>query len=102
MRQVREVLRLKHACGRSLREAGTAVGVSAATAMEYVRRAAAAGVTWPVPGELDDSALEARLFPLPDGPLIDRPEPDWPTVSAELTRGRRAMAMVVHPITLPT
>ena len=86
MRQVREVLRLKHACGRSLREAGAAVGISAATAMEYVRRAAAAGVTWPVPGELDDSALETRLFPTPDGPLIDRPEPDWPTVSAELKR----------------
>ncbi len=86
MRQVREVLRLKHACGRSLREAGTAVGVSAGTAMEYVRRAAIAGITWPIPDELDDGALEARLFPTPDGPLIDRPEPDWPAIHAEMKR----------------
>lgn len=84
MRQVREVLRLKHACGRSLREAGSAVGVSAATAMEYVRRAAAAGVTWPIPDDLDDGALEARLFPVPDGPLIDRSEPDWSAIHAEM------------------
>ena len=86
MRQVREVLRLKHACRRSLREAGTAVGVSAGTAMEYVRRAAVAGITWPIPDDLDDGALEARLFPTPDGPLIYRPEPDWPTIHAEMKR----------------
>lgn len=94
MRQVREVLRLKHACGRSLREAATAVGVSPATAMEYVRRAAVAGITWPVPAELDDGALEARLFPVPGGPAIVRPEPDWPVIHTEMKRKGVTLALL--------
>ena len=65
MRDVREVLRLKHAVGRSLREIARVVGVSAATALEYVRRAEVVGVTWPVPDAMDDAALEALLFPAP-------------------------------------
>ena len=44
MRQVREVLRLKHACGRSLREAGERPSACRLrTAMEYVRRAEVGG-----------------------------------------------------------
>jgi DNA-binding Lrp family transcriptional regulator len=56
MRQVREALRLKHAVGRRLREIARVVGVSAATAMEYVRRAEAAGIGWRVPEGMDDVA----------------------------------------------
>jgi transposase len=33
------------------------------TVSEYVERARRAGVCWPLPSELDDPALEARLFP---------------------------------------
>ena len=63
MRQVREVLRLKHVCGRSGHQIAAAVGVSRYTVAEYLRRAAVVGITWPVPPELDDAALEARLYP---------------------------------------
>jgi transposase len=94
MREVREILRLKHACGRSLREAGAAVGVSAGTAMEYLRRAAVAGITWPVPAELDDGALEARLFPPAGDPAIVRPEPDWPTIHTEMKRKGVTLALL--------
>ncbi len=41
-------------------------------------RARAAGLGWPLPDDLDDAALEARLFSsaaLPPGPA--RPLPDW-------------------------
>ena len=45
------------------------------------------GITWPVPAELDDAALEARLFSPPfaihESP---RPQPDWPRLHAELRR----------------
>ena len=94
MRQVREVLRLMQGCGRSLREAGRAVGVSAATAMEYLRRAEAAGISWPIPAEIDDAALEARLFPAPEGPLIERPMPDWATIHAEMKRKGVTLALL--------
>ena len=65
MRQVREVLRLKHVCGRSGHQIAAAIGVSRYTVAEYLRRAAVVGITWPVPAELDDAALERRLFTPP-------------------------------------
>src|SRR4051795_9632944 len=65
MRQVREVLRLKHVCGRSGHQIAAVVGVSRYTVAEYLRRAAVVGITWPVPPELDDAALERKLFTPP-------------------------------------
>jgi hypothetical protein len=65
MRQVREVLRLKHVAGHSERRIASAIGISRYTVAEYLHRATVVGITWPVPAELDDSALEARLFSPP-------------------------------------
>ena len=65
MRQVREVLRLKHMAGHSERRIAAAVGISRYTVAEYLRRALVVGITWPVPLELDDPALEARPFSPP-------------------------------------
>ena len=61
MRQVREVLRLKYACGQSGHRIAAAVGISRYTVAEYLRRAAVVGITWPVPSDLDDTALERKL-----------------------------------------
>jgi transposase len=57
MRKVREVLRLKHALGVSERQIANTVGVSRSTVGEYLRRAAVIGITWPVPGGMDDGEL---------------------------------------------
>ena len=38
-----------------------AVGVG--TVNRYLQRATQCGLVWPLPAELDDAALEARLFP---------------------------------------
>ena len=62
MRKVREVLRLKHACGVSERVIARSLGVSRSTVAEYLRRAAVIGLAWPIPGDLDEAALERRLF----------------------------------------
>ena len=87
MRQVREVLRLKHACGQSDRLIAAAIGVSRYTVAEYLRRAAVVGIAWPVPAGLDDAALQARLFSPPFTPREAlRPQPDWGRVHAELRR----------------
>jgi transposase len=87
MRQVREVLRLKHACGHSGHQIAAAIGVSRYTVAEYLRRAGVVGITWPVPPELDDAALERRLFspPFAAGEPARR-QPDWPRLHAELRR----------------
>ena len=62
MRQLREILRLKHEVGLAHREIAAACGVGSSTVSRYLERAAAAGLGWPVPADLDDGALEARLF----------------------------------------
>ena len=65
MRKVRDVLRLKHTLGMSLRQISEATGVGKTVVGEYVRRAGVIGITWPVPEEIDDAELERRLFPVP-------------------------------------
>ncbi len=87
MREVREVLRLRHACGASVRLIARSVGVGHTTVGEYLRRTAVIGITWPVPAELDDAELERRLF-TPAGfyKMPTRVMPDWHHVHAELRR----------------
>ena len=57
MRKVREVLLLKYACGASERVIARSVGIGRTVVGEYIRRAAVIGITWPIPEELDDTAL---------------------------------------------
>jgi transposase len=88
MRQVREVLRLKYVCGQSGHSIAAAAGISRYSVAEYLRRAAVAGITWPVPPELDDAALERKLFTPPFAIPAQalRPQPDWARIHAELRR----------------
>lgn len=86
MRQVREVLRLKYAFGAPDRQIATSVGIGRTAVGEYLRRAAAIGITWPVPDGIDDVELERRLFTAPSFEPPSRPMPDWPHVHAELRR----------------
>jgi hypothetical protein len=62
MRLVREILRLKFACGRSDRAIAVAVRVARSTAQLCLTRFAAAGLTWPLPQTLTELGLEALLF----------------------------------------
>lgn len=87
MRQVREVLRLKHVCGHSGHQIAAMVGVSRYTVAEYLRRAAVVGITWPVPAGLDDVALEGQLFTPPfTSAQAARPQPEWSRIHAELRK----------------
>lgn len=85
MRQIREVLRLKYEFRRTHREVAAALGLGMGTISEYLHRAAAAELGWPLPAELDDAALEARLFP-PTASGTSKELPDWTRVHAELRR----------------
>ncbi|MBV9826590.1 MAG: transposase [Alphaproteobacteria bacterium] len=87
MRKVREVSRLKYACGASVRTIARSVGIGRTTAAEYLRRTSVIGITWPVPAGIDDAELERRLFAPPG---LNKPParatPDWQHVHAELRR----------------
>jgi transposase len=86
MRNIRDVLRLD-AGGLSNRQIGASLSVSKTTIRNCLRRAAAAGLVWPLPDELTDAMLEARLYPPPPStPGDQRPQPDWPAIHRELKR----------------
>src|SRR4051794_9393713 len=93
MRKVREVLRLKHTLGMSYRKIGEATGVGKTQVAEYVRRAEASGIGWPVPEGIDDADLDRRLFP-PPVEVLKQVEPDWPTVQQELKRRGVTLALL--------
>lgn len=87
MRKVRDILRLAWGQGLSHRQVGRSLDIPFTTVADHVRRAREAGLSWPLPEDLDDTALEARLFKKePAPPTETRPVPDWNTVHAELRR----------------
>ena len=95
MRKVREVLRQKYVCGASERVIAQSLGIGRTAVGEYIRRAAVIGITWPVPGEFDDAALECKLFaPAGYNPPQSRPLPDWARVHAELRRRGVTLALL--------
>jgi transposase len=84
MRKIKEVLRLK-ASGLSNRKIAEAVSISRPTVADYIRRARAAGISWPLPSDYDDSDLERLLFPeKPEISRKKRPVPDWEKIHQEL------------------
>src|SRR5215216_2248667 len=87
MRQVYEVLRLKWDQGLSERKIAQSLGISRPAVAEYVRRAQAAGLSWPMPDTYDEGTLERLLFPtvsarIPAPHLV----PDWSTVPRTQTQ----------------
>ena len=88
MRHIREVLRLHHSVGMSQRAVARSLGLAQGTVSKYLNRTRRAGLTWPLPPELDDDVrLENRLYPPPsDLPSDERPQPDWALVHRELRR----------------
>ncbi len=62
MRKVREVLRLKYACGLPQREIAASCAIAKGSVSEYLTRAREAGLTWEIASSLTDAEVEARLF----------------------------------------
>jgi transposase len=88
MRHIREVLRLHYSVGMSQRAVARSLGLAQGTVSKYLNRTRRAGLTWPLPPELDDDVfLENRLYPPPsDLRSNERPQPDWADVHREFRR----------------
>lgn len=85
MRNIKEILRLKHTKGMSNRKIAVTCGISRPTVSEYLRRADDAGLQWSVAVDMDDAQLEQMLYPSPpDLPPQERGIPDWQRVHEEL------------------
>jgi transposase len=95
MRQIRDVLRLCYAAKLPQRAIARSLGLSQGAISDYLSRARAAGISWPLPEDLDDARLEALLFPPPSGtPADQRPMPDWGWVYRELRRPDVTLALL--------
>ena len=87
MRRLRQLLRLAQE-GASTRDIAETLGVARSTIQDNLERAAAAGLSWPLPGELTDDALEGKLFGragVRQG-VRRRPEPSWAELVIELKK----------------
>jgi len=66
MRNIKEILRLSWGLGLGKRQVARSCSISHSTVIEYLRRAEKAALRWPLPDGLDETALEALLYPSPD------------------------------------
>jgi transposase len=84
MRRIREILRLCWELKLGQPKVAECLGISSSTVNRLVLRAQAAGLSWPLPSDLDDTALERLLYPPVSGRPQARPEPDWQYVHEQL------------------
>ena len=63
MRKLREVLRLRYELKLGYQQIGRSCAIGVGTVHKYLKRAEAAGVTWPLPEDWDEARVEAALFP---------------------------------------
>ena len=87
VRKIREILRLKHEACLSNRAIAGACNISNSTVGEYLRRAEAAGISWPLE-ELSEDDLYQKLFgdPVPVPETKSKLLPDWEEVRKELRK----------------
>src|SRR5215470_1076731 len=90
MRKIQEVLRLRYALGLGQRQIARSCSISQATVHAYLKRAQAAGVTWPLPEGWDEARVEEALFgPSPRRVYEShRPIPDFADLQRELQTHR--------------
>jgi transposase len=85
MRKIREVLRLKWGLGLSERQVAQSCDMGRSTVSHYLERAEIAGLTWPLPEDLDDVELEAKLFKTKQqNETKVCPSPNWENIHQEL------------------
>jgi len=88
MRRIKQLLAMHFGAGASTRAIGRELGIAPSTVREYLGRAAAAGISWPLAADVTDESLEARLFVnagVRAGTRLHA-EPDWPALVRELKR----------------
>lgn len=87
MRKIAEALQLRSA-GLPTRKIAASLSIGQSTVSEYLKRADYADLSWPLPGGLDDAALEKRLYGSDAKVRRDLALPDWATIHQELKRSK--------------
>jgi transposase len=93
MRKIKEVLRLRYELKLDQRQVARSCSIAVSTVHEYLKRAEAAQISWPLPDGWDDTHLEAALYP--SGEPKSQPKkspPDFAVVHEQL-RSHRHVTM---------
>ena len=88
MRRIKQLLTMHFGAGASTREIARELGIAPSTVREYLGRASAAGIGWPLAADVTDESLLARLFVNAGVRAGARfhAEPDWSALVRELKR----------------
>ncbi len=88
MRRIKQLLTMRFGAGASARSIAQELGIAPSTVREYLGRAAAAGVVWPLAADDTDESLMARLFVNAGVRAGARhhAEPDWAALAREFKR----------------
>lgn len=86
MRKLKEILRLRFGLGLPQNQIARSCSIGQATVHRYLQKAAAAGLSWPLPEDLDDRRLEELLSPATAGrpSRTVRPLPDFAEIRRQL------------------
>ena len=76
MRKIKEVLRLRFGLGLQQNQISRSCSIGQATVRRYLQKAAPAGLSWPLPEDLDDRRFGGTVVPR-DGGVPARPRAVW-------------------------
>src|SRR6201988_3498339 len=88
MRKIKEVLRLRFELGLGQREIARACSISQGAVHNYLKRAAGAGMQWPLPESWDEKQIEEAVFGKQHSieESSQRAYPDFPALHNQLQR----------------
>src|SRR5437868_14321798 len=88
MRKLREVLRLRYELKLGYQQIGRSCAIGVGTVHKYLKRAEAAGVTWPLPEDWDEARVDAVVFPRRKPSIAEhnpaRTPPDFAAIHEQL------------------
>jgi transposase len=97
MRKARDILRLKHEAGLSVRQIARSLRISHGTVLNYLSRAEPAGIGWPLPEGIDEAQLEDLLFSSQrSAQEARRPLPPMDYIHKELRDKRRSKGVTLQ------
>ncbi len=83
MRKISEILRQRYVFNHSYRQIANSLNISTSTISDYIGRAKAAGLTWPLPDGMTEEVLFSKLFLPTTTDNKKRVQADWEQINKE-------------------
>jgi len=92
MRKIKEVMRLRFELQLGYQQIGRSCAIAVSTVHKYLKRAEAAGLSWPLPEGWDEARVEEAVFPASPPPVQEQPPartlPDFVAIHEQLRTHR--------------